>query len=111
MQQAVDQLGAQQRRNQALQAELDETRVTLEQTMRAKRAAEQQLEEAEAKINELTTINVNLTAAKSKLETEFSTLQSDYDEVHKELRVSLADERHSTRRHFVATSQYIEGVR
>lgn len=89
LQQAVDQLGAQQRRNQALQAELEETRVTLEQALRAKRAAEQQCEEAEARVNELTTINVNLTAAKSKLETEFATLQNDYDEVHKELRVSI----------------------
>lgn len=81
-------MGAQQRRNQALQAELDELRVTLEQTLRAKRAAEQQCEEANTRINELQTINVNLAAAKSKLENEYSALQSDYDEVHKELRVS-----------------------
>lgn len=89
MQQAVDQLGAQQRRNQALQAELDELRVTLEQTIRAKRTAEQQYEEAQTRINELTTININLSSAKSKLETEYSALQADYDEVHKELRVSI----------------------
>jgi paramyosin (fragment) len=81
-------LGAQQRRNQALQAELDEIRVTLEQTIRAKRTAEQQVEEANTRINELQTINVNLAAAKSKLENEYSALQADYDEVHKELRVS-----------------------
>lgn len=88
LQQAVDQLGIAQRRCQALQAELDEQRVTLEQALRAKRAAEQQYEEAVARVNELTTINVNLASAKSKLEAEFSALQNDYEEVHKELRVS-----------------------
>ena len=80
-------MGVAQRRCQALQAELDEQRVTLEQALRAKRIAETQFEEAMAKVNELTTINVNLASAKSKLEAEFSALQNDYDEVHKELRV------------------------
>ena len=68
--------------------ELEESRVALEQAQRAKRAAEQAHEEAVARVNELTTINVNLASAKSKLEAEFSALQNDYDEVHKELRVS-----------------------
>lgn len=88
LQQTVDQLGITQRRNAQLQAELEEMRVTCEQALRARRAAESQLEEAGTRINELQTINVNLTAAKGKLESEFSTLQSDYEEVHKELRVS-----------------------
>jgi len=70
---------------------LDECRVSLEQAIRGKRSAEQQCEEAQSRINELTTINVNLSSAKSKLETEYSALQADYDEVHKELR--LSDER------------------
>lgn len=39
-------------------------------------------------MNELTTINVNIAAAKNKLESELSALQADYDELHKELRVS-----------------------
>lgn len=91
LQQAIDQLGATQRKCQALQGELDEARVSLEQAIRGKRAAEQQCEEAASRINELTTINVNLSSAKSKLETEYSALQADYDEVHKELR--LSDER------------------
>lgn len=60
----------------------------MEQALRAKRQAEQLHEEAVVRVNELTTINVNLASAKSKLETEFSALQNDYDEVHKELRVS-----------------------
>lgn len=90
LQQTVDQLGIAQRRVQQLTAELEESRVSLEQAIRAKRTAEQQFEEAHARVNELTTINVNLASAKSKLEAEFSTLQADYDEVHKELRVSAS---------------------
>lgn len=93
LQQTVDQLGVSQRRCQALQAELEETRVNLEQALRAKRLTEQQIEEVTSRINELTTINVNLTSIKSKLEAEFMSLQSDYEEINKELRIS--DERYN----------------
>lgn len=86
LQQAIDQLGVCQRRCQTLQMELDEVRSSLEQALRGKRNAEQQYEEAHARVNELTTFNANLTAAKGKLENDFATLQSDYEEVHKELR-------------------------
>ncbi|KAF8774698.1 Paramyosin like protein [Argiope bruennichi] len=87
LQQAIDQLGVAQRRVQTLQMELDEMRSTVEQAQRGKRQAEQMYEEAHSKVNELTTINVNLSAAKNKLESDFTTLQSDYEEVSKELRV------------------------
>lgn len=60
--------------------------------LRAKRSVEQQYEESVSRINELTTINVNLTSSKVKLEQELSTLAGDYEEVTKELRVS--DERY-----------------
>jgi predicted nuclease with TOPRIM domain len=56
--------------------------------MRAKRNAEQLYDEAHSRVNELTTINVNLSAGKAKLEQEYSALQGDYDELSKELRVS-----------------------
>ena len=56
--------------------------------MRARRNAEQMYEEANSRVNELTTINVNISAAKSKLEQEYQALQGDYDEIGKELRVS-----------------------
>ena len=55
--------------------------------MRQKRSAEEACEEFRAKINELQTINVNLTSVKSKLEQELVNLTSDYDEVTKELKV------------------------
>jgi hypothetical protein len=57
------------------------------QAVRAKRTAELQYEEAVTRVNELTTINVNLASAKSKVEQELATLAGDYDEVTRELRV------------------------
>ncbi|XP_076358189.1 paramyosin-like [Tachypleus tridentatus] len=91
LQQTVDQLGVAQRRCQGLQSELDEIRVTLETEIRSKKSLEQSLEESHTRINELTTINVNITSAKSKLETELTALQGDYDSLHKDLRA--ADDR------------------
>ena len=58
------------------------------QALRQKRSAEESCEEFRCKINELQTINVNLTSVKSKLEQELVNLTSDYDEVTKELKVS-----------------------
>lgn len=48
---------------------------------------ELQYEEASARIKDLTTINVNLSNTKSKLEQELSVIAGDYDEVTKEFRV------------------------
>ncbi|GFY34336.1 paramyosin [Trichonephila clavipes] len=93
LQQTIDHLGVSQRRCQALTAELEELRVSLESTLRAKRTLEQSLDESHSKISELNTINVNLTSAKGKLENEYLTLHTDYEEISKELRVS--DERYN----------------
>lgn len=57
------------------------------QATRARRSVELQYEEASARIKDLTTINVNLSNTKSKLEQELSVIAGDYDEVTKELRV------------------------
>ena len=56
--------------------------------LRNKRQVEQLYEDAQSRINELTTINVNLTASRSKLEQELGQLAADFEEAHKELRVS-----------------------
>lgn len=56
--------------------------------MRNKRAIEQMYEESQSRVNELTTINVNLSSSRSKIEQELHQLVSDYEEVSKELRVS-----------------------
>lgn len=55
--------------------------------MRAKRSIETSLEEAASRVNELSTININLAAHRTKLEQELSIISSDYDEVSKELKV------------------------
>lgn len=55
--------------------------------LRARRAAEQQAEDAVARINELTTINVNLSSIRVKLEQELATYAADYEEATKELKV------------------------
>lgn len=88
---ALDQYGAAQRKVVGLQAELDDVRSGLESAMRARRQAEQLCEEAQVRVNELTTININLASAKTKIEQELSILSGDYDEVSKELK--LADDR------------------
>ncbi|XP_018019085.1 paramyosin, long form isoform X2 [Hyalella azteca] len=91
LQQTLDQYGVAQRRLQQLIAENEEFRANLEAASRARRNAELQLEECLVRIKDLTTINANISATKSKLEQEISVIASDYDEVTKELR--LADER------------------
>lgn len=57
--------------------------------MRARRAAEQAAEEAQTRVNELTTININLASIKTKLEQELSIITADYDELSKELKVNV----------------------
>lgn len=59
-----------------------------EQALRARRAAEQMAEDASARINELTTVNVNLTSIRVKLEQELSVYAADFEEASKELKVS-----------------------
>ncbi|XP_071530231.1 paramyosin, long form-like isoform X2 [Panulirus ornatus] len=88
LQQTLDQYGVAQRRIQALTAEYEEARANLEAAIRARRAAEMQYEEASVRIKDLTTINVNISNAKAKLEQELCVIAGDYDEVSKELRLS-----------------------
>lgn len=92
LQVTLDQLSISQRKVQALTAEAEEIRGNYESALRSKRCAEQLAEEAGLRINELTTINVNLASSKSKIEQELSTVIADYDEITKELRIS--DERY-----------------
>ena len=84
----LDQYGIAQRRLQSLTSELEEVRGNYEQALRSKRTAEQMYEEAQSRINELTTINVNLASSRSKLGQELGQLAGDYEEVTKELKVS-----------------------
>ncbi|XP_043063970.1 paramyosin, short form isoform X2 [Drosophila ficusphila] len=92
LQATLDQYAVAQRRLAGLNGELDEVRSHLDSANRAKRTVELQYEEAASRINELTTVNVNLVSIKSKLEQELAVVASDYEEVSKELRIS--DERY-----------------
>ena len=92
LQVTLDQLSVSQRRVQSLTVEVEEIRGNYENALRGKRQAEQTAEEAISRINELTTINVNLASSKSKIEQELATVVADYDEITKELRIS--DERY-----------------
>lgn len=87
----LDQYGAAQRRLQSLAAELEDMRGNLEAALRAKRAAEQSVEEYSVRINELNTFNSNLSTTKARLEQELGGLAADYEEATKELK--MADDR------------------
>jgi len=91
LQQTLDQYALAQRKVSALAAELEECKTALDNAVRARKQAEMDLEEAHGRINDLQSINNNLTAIKNKLETELSTAQADLDEATKELHA--ADER------------------
>lgn len=88
----MDQLAISSRKVQSLTAEIEEIRGNYESALRAKRSAEQMYEDAQSRINELTTINVNISGQRAKLEQELASIASDYEEVTKELRI--ADERY-----------------
>ncbi|CAH1394736.1 unnamed protein product [Nezara viridula] len=88
----MDQLAISSRKLQSLTAEIEEIRGNYESALRAKRSAEQMYEDAQTRINELTTINVNISGQRAKLEQELASIASDYEEVTKELRI--ADERY-----------------
>lgn len=85
----LDQYAIASRKVQSLTCEIEEIRANYDNALRGKRHAEQMYEDSQSRVNELTTINVNLSASRSKLEQEFSSIASDYEEVTKELRVSL----------------------
>jgi len=87
----MDSLNVTQRKYQALTAECEEVRGNYEHALRAKKAVELQYEEAHGRINELTTVNVNLVSVKAKIEQELQAVAADYEEISKELRIS--DER------------------
>lgn len=71
---AREQLGISERRANALQNELEESRTLLEQADRGRRQAEQELSDAHEQLNELSAQATSISAAKRKLEGELQTL-------------------------------------
>lgn len=75
---AREQLGISERRANALQNELEESRTLLEQADRGRRQAEQELSDAHEQLNELSAQATSISAAKRKLEGELQTLHVSY---------------------------------
>jgi len=83
LQQTLDELAITQRRLAAMGAEMEECRAALDNTIRGRKQAEADLDEAHARITDLMAINTNLTSVKAKLEVELLTIQADLSETTK----------------------------
>uniref|UniRef100_A0A8D0HRE1 Myosin-7 n=1 Tax=Sphenodon punctatus TaxID=8508 RepID=A0A8D0HRE1_SPHPU len=75
-----------ERRNNLLQAELEELRAVVEQTERARKLAEQELIEASERVQLLHSQNTSLINQKKKMESDLSQLQSEVEEAVQECR-------------------------
>lgn len=62
---------------------MEECRAALDNTIRGRKQAEADLDEAHARITDLMAINTNLTSVKAKLEVELLTIQADLSETTK----------------------------
>eukprot|EP00062_Callorhinchus_milii_P011011 gi/632956496/ref/XP_007893985.1/ PREDICTED: myosin-15 isoform X2 [Callorhinchus milii] len=81
-----EQIAITDRRNNLLQAELDELRAALDQTERTRKLAEQELLEATERANLLHSQNTSLINQKKKLEMDINQLQTEVDEAIQEGR-------------------------
>jgi len=75
-----------ERRCNMLTSELEEMRVALEASDRARKAAEGELHDAAGRIQELTGANAMLAGAKRKLEQDLQAMQTDMDDAITELK-------------------------
>uniref|UniRef100_A0A8C2ZGU2 Myosin-7-like n=1 Tax=Cyclopterus lumpus TaxID=8103 RepID=A0A8C2ZGU2_CYCLU len=75
-----------ERRNNLMQAELDELRSVVEQTERARKLAEQELLDVSERVQLLHSQNTSLLNQKKKLEADASQLQNEVDEAVQECR-------------------------
>ncbi|XP_040023140.2 myosin-7 [Gasterosteus aculeatus] len=75
-----------ERRNNLLQAELDELRSLVEQTERARKLAEQELMDVSERVQLLHSQNTSLLNQKKKLESDTAQLQNEVDEAVQECR-------------------------
>uniref|UniRef100_A0A8C9N4V6 Myosin tail domain-containing protein n=1 Tax=Serinus canaria TaxID=9135 RepID=A0A8C9N4V6_SERCA len=75
-----------ERRANLLQAEIEELRAALEQTERSRKLAEQELLDANERVQLLHTQNTSLINTKKKLETDISQIQSEMEDTIQEAR-------------------------
>ncbi|XP_075034089.1 myosin-3 isoform X2 [Mixophyes fleayi] len=81
-----EQLAIVERRNSLMVVEIEELRVTLEQTERSRRVAEQELIDAMERVQLLHSQNTSLISTKKKLESDVSQLQGEIEDTTKEAR-------------------------
>ncbi|KAK2505046.1 hypothetical protein MC885_020856 [Smutsia gigantea] len=81
-----EQLAIVERRANLLQAEVEELRASLEQTERARKLAEQELLDANERVQLLHTQNTSLIHTKKKLETDLTQLQSEVEDASRDAR-------------------------
>ncbi|KAK4317168.1 hypothetical protein Pmani_011731 [Petrolisthes manimaculis] len=118
-----DQFGISERRCNAIQGELEESRSLLEQSDRGRRQADSDLVEANDQLSGLSDQYNTLTLAKRKLEGEMQTLQADLDEMLNEAKNSeekakkamvdaarLADELRSEQEHAQTQEKMRKGL-
>jgi len=85
---AMDDKVAGDRKSAAMQNSLEEARTMLEQSDRQRRSAEQELQDTNETLADLTNNNQAITAAKRKLDCEYNTLMADLDEMSAEAAMS-----------------------
>merc|ERR1712223_1171539 len=102
---AADQNGAYMKTVQLLEADITKIRTVLEQTVTAKKIAEQQIAAMNPKLNELSGLNNTLNNAKVKLEKDLVAVRTEYTDIARELK--LADERANKASH---DAQHFEGL-
>ncbi|NP_001107184.1 myosin-3 [Canis lupus familiaris] len=81
-----EQLAMVERRANLLQAEVEELRASLEQTERARKLAEQELLDANERVQLLHTQNTSLIHTKRKLEADLTQLQSEVEDASRDAR-------------------------
>nr|XP_019610777.1 PREDICTED: myosin-4-like [Rhinolophus sinicus] len=81
-----EQLAMVERRANLMQAEIEELRASLEQTERSRRVAEQELLDANERVQLLHTQNTSLINTKKKLETDISQIQGEMEDIVQEAR-------------------------
>ncbi|XP_067229324.1 myosin heavy chain, fast skeletal muscle-like [Chanodichthys erythropterus] len=81
-----EQVAMVERRNNLMQAEIEELRVALEQTERGRKVAEQELVDSSERVVLLHTQNTSLINTKKKLEADFIQVQGEVDDAIQESR-------------------------
>uniref|UniRef100_A0A5G2QYU9 Myosin heavy chain 3 n=1 Tax=Sus scrofa TaxID=9823 RepID=A0A5G2QYU9_PIG len=106
-----EQLAIVERRASLLQAEVEELRASLEQTERARKLAEQELLDANERVQLLHTQNTSLIHTKKKLETDLMQLQSEVEDASRDARNAEEKAKKATTDKEQDTSAHLERMK